>query len=86
MREAASLMQRPRWFRGIVREVGKEVDLVRETVCGAELENNDEDSIGVNGNIRKKRPLLLLKRKRQVRYEACYSLLQYLLPFVFSML
>lgn len=75
MREASSIVQRPRWFRGIVSYVGKEDDPVRELVCGAELESFEEDDEGgENGNTRKKRPLLLLKRKKQVRYDVCYPI------------
>lgn len=62
IRESTSLVQRPKWHRATVLAVGSENDSPRELVCGAELEMLDLDGRG-----KKKRALMLLGRKRQVR-------------------
>ena len=64
VRDASSFVQRPRWFPAIVRQVGGENDIVREIVGGADLEHFD--SLDVSGKKKKKVPLLLLGRTRQV--------------------
>jgi len=61
IREAASLIQRPKWFCGIVRVIGKESDEVRDMLGGADIETVDDD-MGM-------RPRLLLNRTRQILVE-----------------
>ena len=69
VRESASLMQRPKWFRAEVVHVSTEDAIPREIVGGAELEASEPDlrfgfePDGVTP--RRKRPLLLLGRTRQ---------------------
>merc|ERR1712151_237232 len=43
IREASSLVIRPKWFRAFVRELGKEEDSAREIVGGAQLEEMEEE-------------------------------------------
>lgn len=75
IRESTSLVQRPKWHRATVLAVGNEHDTPRELEGGAELElfvvNTVSGSGGsgsghVSHKRRRKVPLLLLNRKRQV--------------------
>lgn len=69
VRDTSSMVQRPRWFRGIVREISGVDDIVREVVGGADLEMV-EDGKKINPDGTKKRsPLLLLERTQQVLVE-----------------
>jgi len=69
VREVQSLVQRPKWFRGVVRKVANENDPPNELFCGAELECLEDGSSHSRGKNRKKRQLLVLKRRRQVMVE-----------------
>lgn len=60
VRESASLVQRPKWYKATVIAVSREFDSPREIVGGADLEQNDENEKG------EKVPLVLLSRKRQI--------------------
>lgn len=64
VREASSLAQRPKWFRAIVKAVGKENDKVRTLEGGADLELYGDSKKG-----REKEHILLLNGKRQVFVE-----------------
>jgi len=63
VREVNSTVQRPRWFKGVVRVVGRPQDQVREIVCGAPLETFEEDE---KGGLHR---TLLLNRTQQVLVE-----------------
>jgi len=77
VREASSLVQRPKWFRATVKAVAKEDGDLMEIVGGAELEaleddeqkNSLPDKEHSRTNTKMKRPLLLLNRTRQVLVE-----------------
>ena len=60
IREASSLVIRPKWFRAFVRELGREEDTPREIVGGAQLEeveeeecvqNDDDDNSTTNSTV-----------------------------------
>ncbi len=61
VRESTSLVQRPKWHRATVLALGSETDMPKNLQGGAELELLEENEVG------KRVPLMLLKRKRQVR-------------------
>lgn len=73
VRDSASLVQRPKWFRGIVRAVGRDDDVPMEIVGGAELEMLETPVSNVGSDekelVKKRRPLLLLHRTRQILVE-----------------
>jgi hypothetical protein len=60
VREAASLIQRPKWYPAIIKFVGKEDENIQETSGGADLDVFDIGGNGVN------HPILLLNRSQQV--------------------
>ena len=60
IRESTSSIQRPKWYRATVLEIGNEEDMTRELDGGADLELLDVNDAG------KKVPLLLMKCRRQV--------------------
>jgi hypothetical protein len=57
------LVQRPIWFKGIIRFIGEENDAPRDTSGGAEIETHEQES-GTSDE--EKKMLILLKRTRQV--------------------
>eukprot|EP00804_Cyclotella_cryptica_P029210 CCRYP_011647-RC/>CCRYP_011647-RC protein AED:0.05 eAED:0.05 QI:124/1/1/1/1/1/6/1079/1337 len=59
VRQTASLLHRPKWYRATVIAIGRESDSPRELLGGAELEMIEDES-------GKQFPLKLLQRKRQV--------------------
>jgi len=65
VREASSLVTRPKWFRAFVREIGKEDDTPREIVGGAPLEELENCIDGSNKIV----PLILLNSKLQALVE-----------------
>lgn len=69
VRDCSSLVQRPVWFRGIVRAIGKDDDVPREIVGGAELEMLETTASTTEGPTEKWQPLLLLERTRQILVE-----------------
>ena len=69
VRKASSLAQRPKWFRAIVKAVGKENDKVRTLEGGADLELYGDSKKG-----REKEHILLLNGKRQIRACALYPM------------
>jgi ubiquitin carboxyl-terminal hydrolase 8 len=56
VRDSSSMYQRPKWYQGEVKQIGKPNDPVRDTSCGAELEVYGE----------KRQPLLVLNRTQQI--------------------
>lgn len=61
VRDSSSLVNRPKWYKGEVKNVGRPTDKVRDITAGAEVE-----VYSVNGDASKKEPLLLLGRTQQV--------------------
>ncbi|KAL7518675.1 hypothetical protein ACHAWX_003486 [Stephanocyclus meneghinianus] len=59
VRQTASLVHRPKWYRATVIAIGTESDNPRELLGGAELENVEDES-------GRKFPLKLLQRKTQI--------------------
>lgn len=67
VRESTSQVQNPKWFRGIVQEVGGIDDSPQVIIGGAQLEKRENGvSKGNNGTGTKKHSLLLLERTQQV--------------------
>ena len=64
VRDSSSIVQRPKWYRGIVKKIGKPTDKMREIVGGADLEEYP-----VEGDRTKQEKLLILKRTQQVLVE-----------------
>ena len=67
VREAASLIQRPRWYTATIVFIGKEDDSTHETSGGADLDLFDVEGNGVN------QPILLLNRSQQVSESYCLA-------------
>lgn len=61
IRESTSPAERPKWFKGIIKDVSKLGDPMYEILGGADLETYCVNGVG------KMLPLLLLHRTRQVR-------------------
>eukprot|EP00978_Attheya_sp_CCMP212_P024303 scaffold76138_cov53-Attheya_sp.AAC.4 len=66
IRDSSSLVQRPIWFKGIIRFIGEGNDAPRDTSSGAEIETHEQES-GTSDE--EKKMLILLKRTRQVLVE-----------------
>ena len=74
VRDTSSLVHRPKWYKGEVKQIGRPNDTRRELEGGADLEMYPVN--GTGGNIVeddesdiKKEPLLLLKRGQQILVE-----------------
>lgn len=70
MRDTSSLVDRPKWYKGVVRRVGTPDDKPEIIVGGAALEDHPEldGRTDEEGNVIKK-PLLLLQRTKQILVE-----------------
>ena len=62
IRDSSSIVQRPKWYTGVVRKVGRPNDKPRKIEGGADLEE-----YSINGE--PKAPLMILGRKQQVLVE-----------------
>ena len=70
VRDTSSLVQRPKWYKGVVKKIGKQGDPMRSLEGGADLEYYplDENAKDDDGKV-KELPLLLLDRGQQVLVE-----------------
>ena len=64
IRDSSSTVQRPKWFKGEVKKIGKPSDPVRKLTGGADLEEYP-----VEGHETRKEKLLILKRSQQMLVE-----------------
>lgn len=64
VRDSSSIVEKPKWYKGEIKKIGKVSDSVRELNGGADLE-----TYPVNGASSKKAHLLLLNRTQQVLVE-----------------
>jgi ubiquitin carboxyl-terminal hydrolase 8 len=62
VRDASSLVDRPKWYKGVVKRIGPKRTVMKKFTGGAELELIEGED-GTN------RPLLLLKRVQQIMVE-----------------
>jgi hypothetical protein len=78
VRDSSSIVERPKWYRGVVKKVGRPNDAVREITGGADLElfptsltsrHLLSDSADKKNTSGRKEPLLLLARTQQILVE-----------------
>ena len=68
VRDASSLAERPKWYKGVVRRIGIKGEKAHSIEGGADLEIFEVPGAPANGN-QEKKPLLLLNRKDQIMVE-----------------
>jgi ubiquitin carboxyl-terminal hydrolase 8 len=66
VRDSSSIVERPKWYKGIVQAIGQINDPPRDLVGGAEVEHY---ACVINADEVERRPLLILNRAQQILVE-----------------
>jgi ubiquitin carboxyl-terminal hydrolase 8 len=66
VRDSSSIVERPKWYKGIVRAIGQVNDPPRDLTGGAEIEHFTN---AINDDMVEHRPLLILNRTQQILVE-----------------